>query len=107
MGGYIESPGPLDSKGPQREESASFMGRIVGLLVVGLVLAMVGFSSAALFWLGIVGLVLFVATGFAGAMHSSMHTVEQPVGNELVSLQPGRVQLGRNVEPQGYVVDNF
>ena len=74
------------SKGPQREESASFMGRIVGLLVVGLVLVMVGFASAALFWLGIVGLVLFVATGFVAAMHPTLYPVEQPVGNDPVSL---------------------
>jgi len=83
------------------------MGRIVGLLVSGLVLAMVGFSSAALSWLGIVGLVLFVATGFAGAMHPTVDPLEQPAGNELVSLQPGRVQLGRNNDPQGYVVESF
>ena len=83
------------------------MGRIVGLLVSGLVLAMVGFSSAALSWLGIVGLVLFVATGFAGAMHPTVDPLEQPVGNELVSFQPGRVQRGRDNDPQGYVVENF
>lgn len=82
------------------------MGRIVGLLVVGLVLVMVGFSSAALFWLGIVGLVLFVATGFVAAMHPTVDPSEQTVGNELVSLQPGRVRRGRNIDPQGYVVDN-
>ena len=49
------------------------------MLVLGLVLVMIGFSSAALFWLGIVGLVLFVATGFVGAMHPTVHPVEQPV----------------------------
>ena len=72
---------PVDSKGPQREESATFMGRIVGLLVLGLALAMVGFNNSALSWLGIVGLVMFVATGFVGAMHPAVHPAEQRVGD--------------------------
>jgi len=46
-----DSLGPVDPKGPQGEESASFMARIVGLLVLGLVLVMVGFAGVALFWL--------------------------------------------------------
>jgi len=71
----------LDSKGPQREESATFMGRIVGLLVLGLALAMVGFASSALSWLGIVGLVVFVAAGFVGAINATVHPVEQRVGD--------------------------
>jgi hypothetical protein len=57
------------------------MGRIVGLLVLGLALAMVGFASSALFWLGMVGLVMFVATGFVGAMHPTLHPIEQRVGD--------------------------
>lgn len=69
-GGYIESPGPVDSKGPQREESATFMGRIVGLLVLGLALAMFGFNNSALSWLGIVGLMVLVATSFVGAINT-------------------------------------
>ncbi|MEO8519347.1 MAG: hypothetical protein ABI438_09190 [Dermatophilaceae bacterium] len=51
------------------------MGRIVGLLVLGLVLVIIGFASAAQFWLAIVGLVVFVAAGFVGAMHPSMNPV--------------------------------
>jgi hypothetical protein len=86
---------PVDSKGPQREESATFMGRIVGLLVLGLALAMVGFGSSALFWLGIVGLVMFVATGFVGAINATVHPVEQQVGDGLMSSHPARVRLGR------------
>jgi|GEM_PF-3561003 hypothetical protein len=57
------------------------MGRIVGLLVLGLALAMVGFNNSALSWLGIVGLVMFVATGFVGAMHPAVHPAEQRVGD--------------------------
>ena len=86
---------PVDSKGPQREESATFMGRIVGLVMLGLALAMVGFASSALFWLGIAGLMLFVATGFVGAMHPALHPAEQRVGDGPMSSQPGRVRLGR------------
>ena len=66
------------------------MGRIVGLLVVGLVLATVGFASAALFWLGIVGLVLFVAAGFVAAMHPALDPGEPTSRNDPVSLEPDR-----------------
>ena len=89
----MDSLGPVDSKGPQGEESASFMARIVGLLVLGLVLVMVGFAGAALFWLGIVGLVVFVATGFVAAIHPSVDPVEPPVGNDPVPLQRGESDL--------------
>jgi protein-S-isoprenylcysteine O-methyltransferase Ste14 len=65
--------------GPQREEG-TVIGRIVGLLVVGLVLVSVGISSQAPFWLGIVGLVLFVATGFVAVMHPTVDPVEPPAG---------------------------
>lgn len=44
------------------------MGLIVALLVVWLVLVVVGFAVKALFWLAIVGIVLFVATGVVGAI---------------------------------------
>jgi hypothetical protein len=54
------------------------MGRIVGLLVVGLVVVSVGLSSEAPFWLGIVGLVLFVATGFVAATRPTVDPVEPP-----------------------------
>jgi len=42
---------------------------------------MVGFASSALSWLGIVGLVMFVAAGFVGAMHPTLHPIEQRVGD--------------------------
>jgi len=42
---------------------------------------MVGFNNSALSWLGIVGLVMFVATGFVGAMHPAVHPAEQRVGD--------------------------
>jgi hypothetical protein len=44
------------------------MGLILGLLVLWLVLVVVGFAVKALFWLAIVGLVLFLATGVLGAL---------------------------------------
>ena len=44
------------------------MGLILGLLVLWLVLVVVGFTIKALFWLAIVGLVLFVVTGIFGAL---------------------------------------
>lgn len=44
------------------------MGLIVALLVVWLVLVVVGFAVKALFWLAIVGIVLFVGTGVLGAL---------------------------------------
>jgi hypothetical protein len=41
---------------------------IIGLLVLWLVLAVVGFVVKSLLWLAVLGLVLFVATGIFGAM---------------------------------------
>lgn len=66
--------------GPKREDSAKFMGRIGGLLVLWFMVAMVGFTSKSLFWLAIVGLLMFVATSVFGAIKA-----EPP------SLQGGRV----------------
>jgi hypothetical protein len=43
------------------------MGLIVGLLVLWLVLAVLGFVVKSLFWLAIVGIVLFLATAAWGA----------------------------------------
>ena len=43
------------------------MGLIVGLLVLWLIFAVVGFVVKSLFWLAVVGIVLFVATGLYGA----------------------------------------
>lgn len=42
------------------------MGLIVALLVIWLVLAVLGFAVKGLFWLAIIGLVLFVATAAVG-----------------------------------------
>jgi hypothetical protein len=44
------------------------MGLIIGLLVLWVVLAVLGFAVKSLFWLAIVALVLFVATGIFGAL---------------------------------------
>jgi len=44
------------------------MGLIIGLLVLWVVLAVIGFVVKSLFWLAIVGIILFVATGICGAM---------------------------------------
>jgi len=44
------------------------MGLILGLLVLWLVLVIVGFAIKTLFWLAIIGIVLFVATGLFGAI---------------------------------------
>jgi hypothetical protein len=49
-------------------EGGGVMGLIIGLLVLWLVLAVIGFTIKALFWLAIVGLVLFVLTGIFGAL---------------------------------------
>jgi hypothetical protein len=43
------------------------VGLIIGLLVLWLVLAVLGFVVKSLFWLAIVGIVLFVATAAIGA----------------------------------------
>ena len=44
------------------------MGLIVALLVLWVVLAAIGFVVKSLFWLAIVAIVLFIATGVFGAM---------------------------------------
>ncbi len=44
------------------------MGLIVALLVLWVVLAVIGFVVKSLFWLAIIGIVLFIATGAFGAM---------------------------------------
>ncbi|MFC4945173.1 hypothetical protein [Pseudonocardia sp. GCM10023141] len=44
------------------------MGLIIGLLVLWVVLAVVGFAVKSLLWLAIVGIILFVATGIIGAV---------------------------------------
>jgi uncharacterized membrane protein len=42
------------------------MGLIIGLLVLWVVLSVLGFVIHGLFWLAIIGIVLFVATGALG-----------------------------------------
>jgi hypothetical protein len=44
------------------------MGVILGLLLLWLVLVVVGFAIKTLFWLAIIGIVLFLATGVFGAI---------------------------------------
>ncbi len=44
------------------------MGLVIGLLVLWLVLVVVGFVIKSLFWLAVVGIVLFIATGVYGAV---------------------------------------
>jgi hypothetical protein len=44
------------------------VGVILGLLLLWLVLVIVGFTIKALFWLAIIGIVLFLATGVFGAI---------------------------------------
>jgi hypothetical protein len=44
------------------------MGLIIGLLVLWLILAVVGFAVKSLLWLAIVGIVLFLITGVFGAI---------------------------------------
>ena len=44
------------------------MGLIIGLLVLWLVITVLGFVIKSLFWLAIVGIVLFIATGIFGAV---------------------------------------
>ncbi len=46
------------------------MGLIIGLLVLWLVLAIVGFFVKALLWLAIVGIIFFVATAIFGVIRS-------------------------------------
>lgn len=42
------------------------MGLIIGLLVIWLVLSVLGFAIKGLFWLAIIGIVLFVITAGIG-----------------------------------------
>lgn len=42
------------------------MGLIIGLLVIWLILSVLGFVIKGLFWLAVIGIVLFVATAGIG-----------------------------------------
>jgi hypothetical protein len=44
------------------------MGLIIALLVLWLLLVVAGFVIKTLFWLAIIGIVLFIATGIYGAI---------------------------------------
>jgi hypothetical protein len=44
------------------------VGVILGLLLLWLVLVIVGFAIKTLFWLAVIGIVLFVLTGVFGAI---------------------------------------
>jgi LPXTG-motif cell wall-anchored protein len=44
------------------------MGLIIGLLVLWLIVAVVGFVAKSLLWLAIIGIILFVATAGFGAV---------------------------------------
>ncbi len=44
------------------------MGLIIALLVLWVVLAVIGFVVKSLFWLAIIAIILFVATGVFGSM---------------------------------------
>jgi uncharacterized membrane protein (Fun14 family) len=46
------------------------MGLIIGLLILWLVLAIIGFFIKTLFWLAIVGIIFFVATAIFGVIRS-------------------------------------
>jgi hypothetical protein len=52
----------------RRKKGGSAVGLIIALLVLWLAFAIVGFVIKSLFWLAILGIVLFVATGVFGAM---------------------------------------
>lgn len=42
------------------------MGLIIGLLVIWLILSVLGFAIKGLFWLAVIGIILFVATAGIG-----------------------------------------
>jgi hypothetical protein len=52
----------------QGQEGGTAMGLIIALLVLWLIFAVVGFAVKSLFWLAILGIVLFIATGVFGAV---------------------------------------
>lgn len=46
------------------------MGLIIGLLLLWLALTIIGFTVKALFWLAIVGIIFFLATGVFAVIRS-------------------------------------
>jgi hypothetical protein len=60
----LNSPGTFTAGRPRA--SSAMVGILVALLVIWLVLAVLGLVLKGLFWLFIIGLILFVATGIFG-----------------------------------------
>jgi hypothetical protein len=58
----------LDDERRRSTRKVETMGLIIGLLVLWLIIAIVGFTVKSLLWLAVVGIVLFVATGIVGAV---------------------------------------
>ena len=50
------------------------MGILIGILVIWLVISVIGFVIKSLFWLGIIGVILFVATAAIGAFRGKSIT---------------------------------
>lgn len=71
-GGPSSTPGGRagDARGRIRRSVRPMMRLLLGLLVVWVVLAILGFVVKGLFWLAIVGIVLFLATGGYTAVKS-------------------------------------
>jgi hypothetical protein len=67
-----QSGNPGMQKAPARElrgvGDGAVVSVILGLLLLWLVLVIVGFAIKTLFWLAVVGIVLFVLTGVFGAI---------------------------------------
>ena len=70
------------------------MGLIVALLVLWLIFAVVGFVVKSLFWLAILGIVLFVATGVFGAMRRRSSACADAGGQPARPAPAGRLLLG-------------
>jgi Flp pilus assembly protein TadB len=54
--------------GHLRRTKEFLMGLVIGLLILWVIVVIVGFIVKSLFWLAIVGIVLFVATAGFGAL---------------------------------------
>lgn len=53
---------------------------VVVLLAIWLVLSIVGFAIDGILWLGVIGVVLFVATAIVGWLRRSAHRRANPGG---------------------------
>lgn len=54
------------------------MALIIALLVVWVVLMVIGFVVKTLLWLAVLGLIFFVVTAIAGAVHHAMASRPDP-----------------------------